>query len=243
MRDAITDICKKIGGLGFVDTMKITGTADETKVEAIDDKKTVIIKAKLTQPQIDLAGTFGISNLSLLSGLLNFSSYKTDDAKFTVKRRNDGSCPEEFQFRDVNGMGADFRLMAGSLVADQPMVAEIKWDVTFTPSKSKLQEFQALAGLYSQFDEFFGVKTKDGALVVTIGEEDSATHRASMVLVDSVDGELKGELLWPIQQFLSIVKMGDGHDYSVSITSKGALQVKVATDFAEYLFILPARRR
>lgn len=243
MREYITDITKKIGGLGLVDTIKVTGTADETKIEAVDNDKTLIIKAKLTQAQPDLIGTFGISNLNTLGNLLNFASYKTDQATFSVKRRADGSCPEELEFRDVNGMGSNFRLMSGQLVAEQPVVAEIKWDVTFTPTKSKIAEFSQLASALSEFDQYFSVKTKDGSLVVAIGEEGSASHRGAMVLADEVDGELRGDLLWPINQFLSIMKLADGHDNTVSITSKGALQVKVTTGFAEYLYILPARRR
>lgn len=245
MREVIQDVVKKIGGLGFVDTVKVTGTADETKIEAIDGEKTVIIKAKLKEAQTDLVGDFGISSLPLLSGLLNFTSYKTDDATFSVKRRehNGKSAPEEFEFRDANGMGSNFRLMDGKLVVEQPLVADIKWDVSFTPTKSKIQEFASLAGLYAQFDQFFSVKTVDGNLVVAIGEEGAATHRASLVLAEGITGELKGELLWPINQFLSILKMGDGHDYSVGITSKGALQVEVTTDHATYKYIMPARRR
>lgn len=244
MRDQITDITKKIGGLGFVETVKVTGTTDETKIEAIDNDKTVIIKAKLTAAAPDLVGTFGISNLPLLSGLLNFASYKTDGATFTVKRRQDGSAPEAFEFADESGRGrAVVRLMNGNLVPDQPVVADIKWDVTFTPSKSKIQEFSALAGLYSQFDQYFGVKSEDGQLILSIGDPNSSTHNASMVFADEITGELKGELLWPINQFLSILKMGDGHDYTVSLTTKGAMEVKVTTEQAEYRYILPARRR
>jgi len=245
MREILTDVVKKIGGLGFVDTVKVTGTADETKIEAIDNDKTVIIKAKLNAPQADLIGDFGISSLPLLSGLLNFTSYKTDDATFNVKRRdmNGKTVPEEFEFRDAAGLGSNFRLMSANLVSEQPIVADIKWDVSFVPTKSKIQEFSSLAGLYSQFDQFFSVKTKDGNLVVAIGEEAAATHRASMVLVEGVAGELKGELLWPISQFLSIVKLADGNDYTVGITSKGALQVEVTTEHANYKFIMPARRR
>lgn len=245
MRNVISDLVKKIGGLGFVDTVKVTGTADETKVEAIDGDKTVIIKAKFNEAQPDLIGEFGISSLQLLNGLLNFSSYKTDDATFTVKRRDVGgkTVPEEFEFRDANQLGSNFRLMSANLVPEQPLVADIKWDVTFVPSKSRIQEFSALAGLYAQFDQFFSVKTVDGNLVVAIGEEGAATHRASLVLAENIEGELKGELLWPISQFLSILKMGDGHDCTVSITTKGAMQVAVTTEHAEYFYILPARRR
>ena len=245
MQQVLKEVVKKIGGLGFVDTIKVTGTTEATKIEAVDGDKTVIIKAKLAETQEALVGEFGISSLPLLTGLLNFSSYQTEGATFNVKRResNGKSVPEEFEFRDENSMGSNFRLMAGNLVPEQPLVADIKWDISFVPTKSKIQEFAALAGMYSQFDQYFSVKTKDGNVVLAIGDEGSATHRASMVFAPEVAGELKGELLWPIQQFLSILKMADGNDYLVNITSKGAMQVAVTTENAEYFYILPARRR
>ena len=245
MQEAISDVVKKIGGLGFIETIKVSGTDEETKIEAIDVEKTVIVKASLLTPQPELNGVFGISTLPLLAGLLNFASYKADGATFKVKRRStdSGSIPEEFEFKEKNGQGASFRLMESKLIPEQPKVVDIKWDVTFTPTKSKIQEFGALAGLYSQFDQYFSVKTRDGNLIVSIGEEESTTHRASMVLAEGVDGELKGELLWPTSQFLQILKMGDGHDFTVSITSKGAMLVNVITSQANYSYILPARRR
>ena len=245
MQSVLKDVVKKIGGLGFIDTIKVTGTDEATKIEAIDNEKTVIIKAKLNITQSSLKGEFGVSSLPLLTGLLNFTSYQTDDATFNVKLRdiNGKQVPEEFEFRDANGMGSTFRLMSGNLVAEQPLVADIKWDVSFVPSKSKIQEFGSLSGLYSQFDQFFSVKTKDGNVILTIGDEGAATHRASMVFAEKVDGELKGELLWPINQFLSILKMADGNTFSVNITSKGAMQISVQTEHAEYQYVLPARRR
>jgi hypothetical protein len=237
MQAVLKDVVKKIGGLGFIDTIKVSGTADATKIEAVDNDKTVIIKAKLNITQDSLAGEFGVSSLPLLQGLLNFTSYQTDTATFNVKRRDVSgkTVPEEFEFRDENGLGSNFRLMSGNLVPEQPLVADIKWDVSFVPSKSKIQEFASLAGLYSQFDQFFSVKTKDGNVVLSIG--------ASMVFASEIDGELKGELLWPISQFLGILKMADGNDFSVNITSKGAMQIAVQTEHAEYQYILPARRR
>lgn len=245
MQTVLKEVMKKIGGLGFIDTIKVTGSAEETKIEAVDGEKTVIIKAKLAETQESLIGDFGVSSLPLLTGLLNFSSYQTEAATFNVKRRDLGgkSVPEEFEFRDENGMGSNFRLMSGNLVPEQPLVADIKWDISFVPTKSKIQEFAALAGLYSQGEQFFSVKTKDSNVVLAIGDEGSATHRAQMVFATEITGELKGELLWPIQQFLSILKMADGNDYSVNVTSKGAMQISVATENATYAYILPARRR
>ncbi len=246
MKAALQDIVKKIGGLGFVDSIKVTGTADATKIEAIDGDKTTIIKATLNAPEADLVGEFGISNLSLLAGLLNHASYKTDEAKFTVKTRTvgDKTAPEEFQFTDATGRGAVVRLMDSKLVPEQPLVADIKWDITFVPTKSKIEEFRSLSSLYSSVDTFFSAKTDgDGNLIFAIGDSGVATHHADMVFAEGLEGELKGDLLWPISQFMTILKTGDGHDYTVSLTSKGAMLVNVVTDQANYQFILPARRR
>lgn len=245
MRAVITDAIKKINSLGFLDVVRVTGTAEDTKFEAVDGDKTVILKGKFNAPQADLVGVFGITHLPLLNGLLNFKSYQTDGATFGVKHRDLGGVKvtEEFEFRDDRGQGSNFRLMAGTMVPEQPLVADIKWDVTFQPEKSKIAEFAALAGLYSSFDQFFSVKTKDGNLVLAIGEEGSTSHRASIILQEGIEGELKGELLWPIQQFLSILKVAEGSDYTVSITSKGALAINMTNEYASYQFVLPARRR
>jgi hypothetical protein len=245
-KKVVKDIVKKIGGLGFVDQLKVTGTDKETNIEAVDNDKTVIIKAKTATPVKELEGEFGIANLQLLNGLLGFAPYNTDNAVFEVKHRDvqGKATPETFEFRDEKGHGSTFRLMDSKYVGDQPLVADIKWDVVFTPTKSKIQEFASLAGLFSsQVDQFFSVKTKEGNLVLSIGSEGSATHSASMVFQEDIQGELKGELLWPISQFLSILKMADGNDYEVGITSKGALLVSVKNELTTVQFILPARRR
>lgn len=245
MQKAISDVVKKIGGLGFIETIKVTGTDEHTKFEATDDEKTVVVKAHLLTPEPELRGEFGITYLVTLAGLLNFPSYNAEGASVSVKRRNSdvNGIPEEFEFKEKNGQGSALRLMDAKLVPEQPKVLDIKWDVSFVPSKSKINEFSTLSGLYSQFDKYFSVKTKDNQLIFAIGDEDSTTHRASMVLAEDVTGDLRGELLWPIAQFLQILKMGEGHDYTVNITSKGALMVNVVTSFANYSYILPARRR
>ncbi len=128
MRETIQEVVKKISKLGFIETIKIIGGDDETKFEAIDGDKTVIIKGKFSVPQPTLKGEFGVSSLPLLNGLLNLPNYKGDKASFNVKQRdvNGKKVPEEFEFRDETGMGANFRLMSGSLVPEQPIVADIK---------------------------------------------------------------------------------------------------------------------
>jgi hypothetical protein len=243
MREVIQDIVKHTGNLGFIGEVKITGTAESTLIEGMDDDKVVFIKGALKTAQPEFVGTFGIKSLSLLNGLCNFANYKSDGASLLVKRREHGetTAPEELQFRDATGSGSDFRLVNANLIAEQAIIASINWDVVFQPNKSKIQEFTQLASLYGEFEKWFGVKTKDGDLVFNIGEENSSMHRASMVFESGITGSLKGDLIWPISQVLGILKLPGSP--TMSFTSRGMMQVTVESDFGKYDYLFPTRRR
>jgi hypothetical protein len=246
MREVIADIVKHTEGLGFIEDVKITGTLDETKIEAMDANKTVFVKGRLIKPVAELEGQFGLSSLSLLNRLLNFASYRTDEATFSVKRRdrNGVEVPEQFLLRDSNGEGADFRLMSAELVPDQAIIANIPWDIKVQPKPSKVQEFSQLASFYNEFEKWFSVKTTKDGLVFYIGDENSASHRVSMLFEKDVTGTFKGDWNWPSSQVLSILKLAGSNPSTIMcFSSKGAMQVSVTSDYGTYDYVLPARRR
>jgi hypothetical protein len=251
MRETIQDIVKHTGGLGFIETVKITGTDSETLVEAMDNERTVIVKGKLLTVEPDLKGEFGMSHLSLLQGLVNNALFKADDATIEVKRRERKGVmtPEEISFTGLKGKTAGtYRLMAADLIPDQAKFLGAQWDVEVDPSASKLKELQALAGLYSQFENFFmvkTVKTDEGKneLRFYIGDEGSSMHRAFLTIGDDVEGNLGGDLHWPIDKVLRILKLGADENLKLQFSSRGALQITMTSGSAEYKFILPARKK
>ena len=62
MKDIILDVVKHTAGLGFIESVKVTGTADETRFDAMDPDRTVILNATLHGPHADLIGEFGMGN-------------------------------------------------------------------------------------------------------------------------------------------------------------------------------------
>lgn len=246
MRETLLDIVKHTNGLGFIETVKITGTDKTTSIEAMDTDRTVIIKAKLLAPEHALLGEFGMSHLPLLQGLLNFPTYKGDNAVIDVKRRerNGKQVPEEITFKGEKGSSpASYRLMSSELIPEQAKFLGAQWDVEINPSRSKIQEFAALAGLYSSFENYFLVKTVDGNLNFYIGDESSSMHKAVLTIEEGVTGEIKGDLHWPINQVLSILKMGLDENLKLQFSGRGALQITMTSGQAEYHFILPARKK
>ena len=52
--DIFSDVLTHTHGLGFVDMVKIVSTEEETKIEAMDEDKTVVIYGKLNKPLTEL---------------------------------------------------------------------------------------------------------------------------------------------------------------------------------------------
>lgn len=245
MREVLLDLVKQVGGL--TGALRVVGTDKETVIKGCDETKTLFVEAKLNKPLPEFEGQFGVSNLSLLSGLLMFPNYLTDDATFSVKKRErDGiQTVEQFEFRNkVTGNDADFRMMDPKHIPDQATIpSEIPWNVTVVPTKSKVTEFSQLSALYAAADiKDFGAKTVDGNLIFYLGDEESANHRVSMVFATDVEGELKGSLTWQTFQFLSIMKLVGTHPTTLKITSRGVLGVTVDTPYGNYNYFIRANR-
>jgi hypothetical protein len=242
MREILGDIVHQSASL--FEVIKITGTDELTKIQAVDKDKTLFLQGSLKTPIEEFKGEFGIGNLSLLSGLLIFASYRADGATFKVKRevKSNAETVTQLQFRDVNGTGSNFKTMAAHLVGEQAVVTNIPWNVQVTPNKARTAEFAQLAGLYGEVDKTFGVQTINGALVLSIGDANDSTHSANLMYAADVDGELKGDLSFDTSKFLSILKLAGANETVISITSKGVLGVKVTTPFAVYEYYLRAKR-
>lgn len=245
MRDTLADVLKQT--IGLFETIKITGTADRTRLQAFDPKtKNVFVDANLKDPAPDLEGEFGISNLSLLRGLLDFPAYRGEKASFGVKRRDfgasqGGATVEAFEFSDGRGAGATYRCMSPKTVPIQAEITKVNWNVSITPDKAKLTEFTQMASLYAEVDKNFGVKTVNGNLLASFGKDNSSTHKGSMVFVEGVSGSFPGGLQWSAAQFLSTLKIA-GSDAKVYFSDRGLLMVENETDQAFYKYYLRAIR-
>ena len=240
MREVLSDLVKQINGL--VPALRVTGTPKETVIKGCDDDKTMFVEAHLKQPLPEFEGEFGLTNLTLLNGLLNFANYRTDDATFSVKHRErDGrQTVEQFEFKNkVTGNDAVFRMMDPRHVPEQATIPNIPWNITITPNKSKITEFQQLANLSSEVTKNFSARTHNGDLQFIIGEEGQQSS-ITMVFEPNVNGSLTSNMTWGVQQFLSVMKLAGANPTTLKITSKGVLSVAVETPYGIYNYYLRA---
>jgi hypothetical protein len=250
MREVIADIVKHTGGLGFIEIVKISSSDEDnaptTKIEAMDNDKTVIIKGQLLETVEEFTGEFGMTNLSLIKGLVDHPNFKTDEATLKVVKEEDASSgvisPVEILFDDGKGQTANYRFMSSQLVPSQAKFLGTTWDVTLSPSKTKIAEFSSFAALYS-FENLFMADTHNGNLRFNIGDPNGNSHRTSLIFEEGVKGKLASGLYWPIDRVLSILKLGVDSTTTMAFSQKGALMITLENEIGKYSYILPAKKR
>ncbi len=239
MREQLTDIVRQAAPL--FKKIKITGDETTTKIEGMDDEKILFVNATLKQPIAEFQGEFGVGSLSLLGGLLNFASYKAEDAKFFVHRSDIGDYVSEFEFRDKRGGFTKFKTMNPKLV-EMPQIANIKWHVTVTPSKATIAELGQLANHLSEVDTMFGVLVKDKTLFVTIGGGANGTHASSVALATDVEEEFTPpSAVYNTKHLLAVLKNTGSEPAKVRFSERGVAGIAVETDYGTYNYFLRAK--
>jgi hypothetical protein len=243
-KDVIQDIVKMTAGLGFINAVKVTGNDTETTLDAMDTERTVILKAKLHNTLPEFAGEFGLGNLGFLSGVSALPNYKEETATIDVvsRERNGVSSPDHLMFRDAEGNTDQYRFMSKEIIDQNLQTVKFKgteWDVTFEPTKAKVAELQAVAGIYGGIEPNFTVKTLDGNLEITVGASDGS-FTGKRTFAQNVDGELNEGYAWPLNQVLAILKLGMTGTCVFQISKRGALQISIDTGIGKYDYILPA---
>jgi hypothetical protein len=243
-RDIVQDIVKHTAGLGFITSVKVTGTDESTTLDAMDADRTVILQAKLHNTVEEFNGEFGLGNLGFLAGVTGLGNYQTDDATVEVvaRDRNGVSSPDHLMFKDADGNTDQYRFMSKEIIEQTLQTVKFKgveWDVTLEPTKAKVNELQQVAGIYGGIEPNFTVKTEGTDLIVTVGAADGS-FTGKRTFAQNVNGEITEGYAWPLAQVLAILKLGMSGTCVMQISKKGALMISVDSGIGKYDYILPA---
>ena len=243
MKDYLQDLITHTNGLGDVDLIKVSGTDTETNINAISEKKTVIVSGVLNSPIADFIGVFGMPNLTKLKTILGFDYYD-EHAKISVLRTNrDGiDVPSTIHFETKDGSFVnDYRLMTKSIVEEKVKSVTFKgttWNVEFEPTIAGIQRLKKQASANSE-EEHFTFSTVTGDLKVNFG--DPSTHSGNFVFQPGVTGSLNKAWNWPVKVFLAIMDLPG--DKKVRIADAGATEITVDSGLATYTYLLPANAK
>ena len=240
MKDYLQDMIAHTSALGFIDLIKVTGTDQETKLNASSEKQTVMITGIFKNTSPDFIGTFGMPNLGKLKTILSFDEYG-EDSKISMVKNGAGS-PESIHFESKNGdFVNDYRLMSKEIADDQVKIFAYKgkdWDVEFVPSVESILRLKKQSQVHSE-EETFATRIANGNLYVDFG--DVSTHSGNFVFQSGVSGTLSKKLKWPVTHVISILNLPG--DKVFRINGAGALEITVDSGLANYSYLLPAHTK
>jgi hypothetical protein len=243
MKDILTDIVSHTQNLGFLTTVKVTGTAEGTTINSMADDRSVIMEATTAAPYPDMIGTFGMPQLNKLKYLLDGSEYK-EDAKISIvsAERNGEVLPVGLHFENKDGdFKNDYRFMSTEIINEKMKTVKfrgVKWDVEVEPSIAAVQRFNFQAGANNEHPTFLA-RTDGDKLKFIFG--DASTHGGEFVFASGVAGKLDRGWTWPVQSILSILKIADVNNTKMSLSNEGAIQITLDSGLATYKYIIPAQ--
>jgi len=241
--DYLKDITLHTHGLGIIDTVKVTGTNDETLIDAMSEDRSVIVTAKTKRPLKEFVGQFGMPNLAKLNVILGIPEYK-EDAKITVttQTRDSETYPTGLHF--VNKVGDfknDYRFMTAALINEALKSVKfkgVKWDVEFSPTNQSIQRLKFMAQANSD-ENTFVAKTEGGDLKFYFG--DHSTHAGDFSFATGITGKVAKGFHWPVAVVQSILNLPGDKTYRIS--DEGATQITVDSGLTVYNYILPAQQK
>ena len=243
MRDFLLDLVQHTHGLGFIDTVKITGEDNETVVDAMAEDRSVIVQAKFKTSVTGFNGTFGMPNLNKLNILLGIPEYK-ENAKISVntQERNDETVPVGLHFENASGdFKNDYRFMSAEIINEKLKTVKFKgvnWGVELEPSVAAVQRFTFQAQANSEETTFIA-KTEGADLKFFFG--DHSTHAGNFVFQPDAGGKLERAWSWPVEQVSKILSLGG--DTTFKFSDDGVAEIVVDSGLAEYRYLLPAQSK
>ena len=243
MRDYLLDLVEHTYDLGCIDTIKITGDANETLINGVAEDRSVVVEGKFLVPIAEFVGTFGMPNLAKLKILLNIQEYR-ENAQISVLRqdRNGEQIPSGLHFENAaSDFKNDYRFMTAEIVAEKLKTVKFKgvpWHVEFQPTVAGIQRLKMQASANAE-ENVFQAKTDKTDLKFMFG--DHSTHAGEFVFQHDVSGSLKRVWKWPVKQVIGILDLTG--DKVMRISDDGAAQITVNSGIAEYNYILPAQQK
>jgi len=242
--DSLKDIVKHTNSLGFIDMVKIVGTTQNAKIEAIDGDKTVVVYGDMYQPIMGIDTTVGLSRIAILKGYIDFPLFSGDKSTTTVVTENRGNVtlPTEIKFNSGSGHTANYRFMSEMMVNEQIKVPPFKgatWNITVEPEKKKIAELAYFQGVLGGFEKRFTVTVDQGTLNFNVGS--GVSDRTVVPFASGVTGSMKHQWTWPLSQVLSILKLSEtASTTTMNFSDMGALKIDIDSGIGKYSYILPA---
>lgn len=240
MKDYLLDILKHTHSLGLFDFVRVTGTDENTRIDAITEDKCFILMGKTNEPVEEMMGGFGLPNLSKLDMLVNCKEYAENaDMSLTYDMRDGVNTPVSIKFiNEAKDFKNEYRLMSEKVLDEKfklPSAKKYKWDVEFMPTVASIQRMNFQSSLLSE-EANFTLTTNKSNLVCSFG--DASNHAGQFNFATNVSGTLNDDIVWPVKYFLPVLKLYDNSTFGIKISGQGIMEINVDSGMSNYKYYI-----
>ena len=240
MKDILKDLVAHTHSLGFINLFRVIGDSETTSIDALEDNRFVILRAKTKTPYPDFKGTFGMPNLNKLDLHLKNPEYKEgEEIKVVWGMRNGENRPVSIHFENAAGdFKNDYMLMGAELINEKLKKMTFngsRWLIEFEPTVASLNRLKLQAAAHSE-ETTFMIKTEGDSLKISFG--DASTHEGSFVFQSGITGKLKQAWSFPVTHFISILNLAGNKTFKIG--DDGIALITVDSGLTDYEYLIPA---
>jgi hypothetical protein len=237
LKDILTDLTKTTNGLKF-EIIKVVGDSEKTEFKSMSNDGNIIMKAKSKTVVPEFEGTFGLSNLNILSGYLNiFNSYSKDDnVKVLVEEseRNGTLVKTEIIFKADKKSKASYRLVGENGLKRILVMKSMQWDsILSNVTRAKISEFKSFSSVLSSTVKQFSVGQEGDVLSFTLSDESGAVSSA-IVEMGEATGKLSSNFKYAVDAVKTVL---ENDSPTISFSDKGYMMITFDTGLMEYEFV------
>ena len=237
--DLLRDLVQHTVGLELFDTIRIRGTATETRIDAINKERQMTMEAKSLIAEPEFQGVFAMPSLGRLSAILNIPEYKENAVTKVVNETKNGvdvisGLHFENQYGDFKN---DYRFMDGQFINrlwGEKTFPGANWDIEFQPTVVGINKFKYQTQILKE-ESIFSARIEKGNLYFNLG--DPSTYSGDFVFHTGLKGSL-AQLNWPIKNVMPIFNLAGTK--TMRFSNEGVLMVEVNSGLCIYNFYIMA---
>ncbi len=205
-----------------------------------DSRVNMFIKSK---GSIDgMTKEFGLSNLSILQGIVKLEDYLKEDSTLKLIEKNDivggieykdGNKKIKYQAPDIQ-MNQFKKLKTLTNYHDRT----IPWTVVMNDiSSDVIKQFNQMSTILAGVTKNFHIKNVDGDLKFCIGDETNSNHSADIIVDTNISGTIDTPIYYDAKSFINVLNKIKDKKCRISIYDRGSIELFMENDSFEYKYI------
>jgi len=240
-------IVKELNAFGFSSVSCIPQQDNTVVLKSIVQDKSIWVTAKSKEVVDGVTMPFVISQLGMLTSMMNFEPYR----EATITEGTPMQCDDPYTggkvksnsaFNFINGATkAHIRLAPLSHGGKVPETLDPKTDfIEFVPAQASIKNLSTTSSIFAQVDTHVRPVVENGVLIFQFGAENTSNHCARQPFAETTFQNISLAYTFPVKMINAALSIPEATN-TVRIIPTGVMVIVAETEHFSYKFVIPGR--